>query len=500
MSVPRSSHTATLLPDGRVLIAGSGPEDSQDQTEIYDPASGQFTPGPDMSVARRGQKAVALEDGRVLIISGFSGLFETHDSVDIFDPTTDTISPAAPIATARSAFAVTRLADGRVLVTGGAVPARIASAEIYDPVTDSWASAGEMSVSRVTHTSTLLADGRVLIATSAGLFPNLRAFAEIYDPATGDFTPTGNLNVPRHQHTATLILDGTVLIAGGSSEALGDNLVASVERYDPATGLWTELTAMLRERRFHSASLLADGRVLFVGGLPSEANTERYITSAATGGARSEEVAGVVGATRNGHTVTTLPDGRVLLAGGDSDGTAELFTPSPTRTLPLPPGFNLVGWTGATPVEEALAGLDGSFSGVFTWDPRAERFRSYSPAAPSFVNDLDELRLGEGLWIQVGPGGATWTQPDFAGPRSVALVAGLQLAMWTGPDQTPVASAIEGIAASVAQVLVWDPATQSFRSFNASLPAALNSLSVLNYGDAFWIEVERAVTWDQPAR
>lgn len=116
------------------------------------------------------------------------------------------------------------------------------------------------------------------------------------------------------------------------------------------------------------------------------------------------------------------------------------------------------------------------------------------------MNDLDELLLGDGLWIQIGPGGTTWAQPDFAGPRSVRLVAGLQLAMWTGSDQTAVTTAIDGIAASVVQVLVWDPVSQSFRSFNASLPAALNSLSVLNYGDAFWIEVERAVTWDQPDR
>ena len=171
------------------------------------------------------------------------------------------------------------------------------------------------------------------------------------------------------------------------------------------------------------------------------------------------------------------------------------------RLVLLEPGFNLVGWTGDTAILDALATVQGSVSGVFVWDPLAERFRSFSPTAPDFINTLDELLLGDGLWINIDdPNGAVWTQPDFTADRLVDLVAGLQLAIWTGPDDTPIVDALGGIFDAVVQVLVWDPLPERFRSFRAALPAALNSLAMLNFGDAFWIEVDAAVQWLQPPR
>lgn len=137
-------------------------------------------------------------------------------------------------------------------------------------------------------------------------------------------------------------------------------------------------------------------------------------------------------------------------------------------------------------------------SGVFVWDPVAERFLSFTPGAPSFVNDLDELSLGDGLWIDIEGGSAVWTQPALGEARDVSLVAGLPIAIWTGPDRTAIEDAIAGIAGAVAQILTWNAATQSFNSFNAALPAAFNTLATLNHGDAFWIEVTSAVIWSQP--
>ena len=170
------------------------------------------------------------------------------------------------------------------------------------------------------------------------------------------------------------------------------------------------------------------------------------------------------------------------------------------RVVDLGPGFNLVGWTGDTPIVEALATVDGSFSGVFVWDPLAELFRSFNPDAPAFINDLEELNLGDGLWINIDdPDGATWTQPAFADARSVDLVPGLQIAIWTGPDGTPIEEALAGLPAAVIQILAWDVASGSFNTFNPLLPAALNTLRILNHGDAFWIEVAQGVTWEQPA-
>lgn len=181
-------------------------------------------------------------------------------------------------------------------------------------------------------------------------------------------------------------------------------------------------------------------------------------------------------------------------------GTALFQLEALQRTVPLGPGFNLVGWTGATAIEEALASVDGSFSGVFVWDALAEVFRSFSPDAPAFINDLEELVLGDGLWINIDdPGGATWTQPDFTGARSVDLVPGLQIVVWTGPDGIAIEEALAGLPAAVIQVLTWDAASQRFRTFNPLLPASLNTLRTLSHGDAFWIEVAQGAIWDQPA-
>ena len=204
-------------------------------------------------------------------------------------------------------------------------------------------------------------------------------------------------------------------------------------------------------------------------------------------------------------TVVSAAPGRIVVQGsGDVVEVIGLFGVAQVggeRSVPLQTGFNLVGWTGDTAIQDALATVDGSFSGVFTWDPLTESFRSFSPSAPDFINTLDELLLGDGLWINIDdPSGAVWTQPNFTAERLVDLVAGLQLAIWTGPNGTPILDALGGIAANVVQVLVWDPLAAAFLAFNASLPAALNSLALLNFGDAFWIEVDSAVQWLQPPR
>ncbi len=193
------------------------------------------------------------------------------------------------------------------------------------------------------------------------------------------------------------------------------------------------------------------------------------------------------------------------IAGGGAvlsdDASAQEPPPPDTLVINLSVGWNLVAWTGPdTPIADALATVDGSFSGVFVWDPLADTFLSFSPTAPAFINTLDALKLGDGLWIKIDdPSGATWTQPDFADARSVALVPGLQLAAWTGPDAISVEEALAGLPAAVIQILTWDAAAQRFNTFNPLLPAGANSLRTFNHGDAFWIEVAQGVTWEQPA-
>jgi hypothetical protein len=227
MAKARDSHTATLLYDGRVLIAG-GPYSS---AELYDPAAGTFSPTGSMTTARSGHTATLLSDGRVLIAGGDG--FDLA-SAELYSPAAGTFSPTGSMTTARSGHTATLLADGRVLIAGGGGVFSNAyytdSAELYDPATGTFRPTGSMTRARSGHTATRLTDGRVLI--TAGRRGSYLGSAELYDPATGTFSPTGSMATARESHTATLLADGRVLIVGGSVAGVGP-ATASAELYQP---------------------------------------------------------------------------------------------------------------------------------------------------------------------------------------------------------------------------------------------------------------------------
>jgi len=244
----------------------------------------------------------------------------------------------------RAGYTATLLLDGRVLVAGGGGSSGVdalASAELYDPDTGSWTATGNMHEGRNRHTSTLLLDGRVLVAgggNSEGV--DAVASAELYDPDTGSWTATGNMHGGvvhpqlgvidgRNGHTATLLLDGRVLVAGGSSFNVGSSLhaLASAELYDPDTGSWTATGNMAGGRFGHTATLLADGKVLVAGGGGSVASAELYDPSSASWTATVDMIT-----PRLNQTATLLADGKVLVAGGEGLSgplaSAELYDPS----------------------------------------------------------------------------------------------------------------------------------------------------------------------------
>ena len=170
------------------------------------------------------------------------------------------------------------------------------------------------------------------------------------------------------------------------------------------------------------------------------------------------------------------------------------------RTVELASGWNLVGWTGATAVADATASIAGQFSALFTWDAAAQAFKSFKPDAPPFLNTLNDLAQGDGIWLHVSAAaGAVWEQPALSEARSVQLLAGFNLVMWTGPDATAVGDALAAIVDSVVAVFTWDAASQRFLSFKPGALAFLNSLAELNHGDGIWIQVEADAMWNQPA-
>jgi Galactose oxidase, central domain/Kelch motif len=316
MITARPGHVAVRLLDGRVLALG-GPIETitpSNAAELYDPDTGGWAATGSMLAPRFEFTATVLLDGKILVAGG-EGLLT---SAELYDPLSGTWTTTGGMATGRYGHSATLLRNGRVLVAGGIVAGDAADdqmppGELYDPISGTWTVTGAMAADRYGHTATLLPDGKVLVVGGSQDGSPDGPFAELYDPINGTWTAAGTMITLRGARTATLLPDGKVLVTGGSS----------AELYDPQTGAWSATQRMIAARAGHTATLLADGGVLVAGGSGSAeesacqchaplGSAELYDPSTGTWSATASMVA-----VRSDHTATLLADGRVLVASGN---------------------------------------------------------------------------------------------------------------------------------------------------------------------------------------
>jgi hypothetical protein len=416
MTTPRSGHTATLLADGRVLIAGGEPLNPS-SAELYDPRTGRFTATGSMTMSRTLYTATLLPDGRVLIAGGVGGGVAALSSAELYDPRTGTFSGTGEMSTPRIGHTATLLNSGKVLIAAGGYPGQgyccfPAGAELYDPDTGRFTVTGAMT-SPWADTTTLLPNGKVLVTKGHTDAEPSVSWAELYDPSTAAFTATGYATANHTGPTATLLMNGKVLVAGGDLYD-GDGGSSVAELYDPATGVFSRTGDMAIGREQDTATLLPDGSVLFAGGhltIDLAATAEIYDPFKGTF-ARAANMP----TAHEEHTATLLGDGTVLVAGGFMPwpaitSHAEIY--HPTVLVPSPQLFSVSG--------------DGLGQGAILHANTAQLASSDSPATVGEALEIYLTGLGDGSLIppQVSIGGrmaeVLWfgNTPGYAGLNQI---------------------------------------------------------------------------------
>ena len=325
MNVARMDHTATLLANGEVLVAGG--VISGASAELYNPATGTWSFTGSMTTARFNHQAVLLQNGEVLVAGGGSG--NLLASAELYDPSTGVWTATGSMNTARANFSLTLLTNGQVLAVQGT------SAELYNPATGTWTVTGSPTSPVAGPNAALLLNGQVLAIERTNSTPS-----QLYDPSSGTWSATGNTDVFVPNPFVFRLPSGEVFVSGSYASGLAS--YAPVALYDPSTGLFTPESEPCNCRAY-GAAVLQTGMVLVAGGfitVPARPYPKtESITSAELWDPSTQAwtSTGSLNTSRGRETITVLTNGQALVTGGETFdkqtgqpavlATAELYKP-----------------------------------------------------------------------------------------------------------------------------------------------------------------------------
>lgn len=345
MREARYHHTAALLPNGKVLVAGGRTVGIgvRSSAELYDPTTGKWSMTGPMLTARvlDSRASTLLPNGKVIVVGGSNNYGADTSNPELYDPSTGkwTKSGAVPNALGGTTFRTVLLQDSKLLAIWVVPNPLRTKAALYDFTSNTWTATGAMLATVYSPTLTLLTSGKVLAAggsvTGSISSPN----AEIYDPTTGLWTKTGSLDSGRFYHASILLPDGKVLTAGGAQDT--STSLSTSEIYDPEIGAWTPAATLPQELTFSNAVSLSNGRILF-SCFYDEVDW-LILYNPVTGLFQHSQADSIT--PRHINTMTLLPNGKVLIAGGTKNGdfgnpyretslvSAELYSPRSPATL-----------------------------------------------------------------------------------------------------------------------------------------------------------------------
>jgi N-acetylneuraminic acid mutarotase len=404
-------YTSTLLHSGKVLVTGlayaSSPGAPLTIAELYDPATNRWSRAASMHVVRKGPRAILLGDGRVLMVGGANEVGQDQPasltSAEIYDPVANSWSAAGEMKTndggRYASYVLSPLGNGMALAAGGGEDGMPSpSAELFDPATRNWSTTSRMTSARSDASGTLLPDGRVLVLGGQGVTGLQLTTGEIFDPHTNNWSlMAATLKTEHQRQVAVPLRDGRILVTGWSDHWSP----ADVEILDPmragvpptptapptGPGTWSSAPSTTLPHANHTTTLLADGRLLVLGGgfpgYPPVSSLEGAIAAGVVGEiydpstGRWSPTARGTGIAMSTFTATLLASGKVLVVGYG----ARLYDPALDRWSPAGDMAISRGYHVAIRLKDGRVLVAGGNTQIPPYDPPVE---IYEPSSNSW--------------------------------------------------------------------------------------------------------------------